>query len=187
MVTLREPASRAFSSYLYLRRHGLAAPTFIETAEREPALLNEGRYATHLRRYLGIFDPKVLHVTVFDDLQGDPQAFLDDITDWLEIGRHPVTAEQLAARLPASRARWPLLAATAKRAANWARRHDGAHLVGRIKRSALVEHVLYRELGDTRPTMSPDEVCYVRERLKGEIIGVEKEFDISLRQRWGWP
>jgi hypothetical protein len=186
MVTLRDPASRAFSSYLYLRRHGLAAPTFIETAEREPALIDEGRYATHLRRYLDSFDRQALHVAVFDDLETGPQAFLDEVTGWLGISRYTLSPEQLAARLPASRARWPLLAATAKRAANWVRSHDGADLVGRVKRSPLVERVLYQELGESRPTMSPDEVGYVRERLCGEVADVEEEFGIPLRQRWGW-
>ena len=33
MVTLREPVSRAFSSYLYLRKHGQAAATFRDTTK----------------------------------------------------------------------------------------------------------------------------------------------------------
>lgn len=186
MVTLREPASRAFSSYLYLQKHGLAAPTFIQTAEQVPTLLGEGRYATHLRRYLDSFDRKTLHIAVFDDLQTDPRGFLDDVTDWLEVGRHVVSPQQLEARLPASSARWLPLATAAGRAANWVRSHDGADLVGRVKRSELVHRVLYRPLGENEPRMSPDEVSYVRERLGREIAEVEEEFGLALRQRWGW-
>ena len=186
MVTLREPASRAFSSYLYLQKHGLAAPTFIQTARQVPALLGEGRYATHLRRYLRNFDRKSLHVAVFDDLQGDPQAFLDDVTDWLEVDRHLVSPQQLEARLPASGARWLPLAAAAGHTANWVRHHDGANLVGRVKRSKLVQRMLYRPLDDAKPTMSPEDVSYVRDQLSREIAGVEEEFGIALRQRWGW-
>jgi len=186
MVTLREPASRAFSSYLYLQKHGLAAPTFIQTAQRVPTLLGEGRYATHLRRYLRNFDGRSLHIAVFDDLQTNPQAFLDDVTDWLEVGRHVVGPQQLEARLPASSARWLPLAAAAGHAANWVRHHDGANLVGRVKRSKLVQRVLYQPLGDNGPTMSPDDVSYVRERLDQEIAEVEEEFGLVLRKRWGW-
>ena len=186
MVTLREPASRAFSSYLYLQKHGLAAPTFIQTAEQVPELLGEGRYATHLRRYLDSFDRKRLRIAVFDDLQADPQRFLDDVTDWLEVGRHVVSPRQLEARLPASGARWLPLATSAGRAATWVRNHNGADLVGRVKRSELVHRVLYRPLGDARPTMSAEDVSYVRERLDREIAEVENEFGIALRQRWGW-
>jgi hypothetical protein len=186
MVTLREPASRAFSSYLYLQKHGLAAPTFIQTAQQVPTLLDEGRYATHLRRYLRSFDRKSLHVALFDDLQSNPQAFLDEVTDWLEVGRHVVSPRQLEVRLPASSARWLPLAAAARQAANWVRSHDGADLVGRVKRSPLVQRVLYRRLGDARPMMSPEDASYVREQLGREVAEVEEEFGISLRERWGW-
>ncbi|HEV2451531.1 MAG TPA: sulfotransferase [Streptosporangiaceae bacterium] len=186
MVTLREPASRAFSSYLYLSKHGLAAATFRDTARTSPDLIDEGRYATHLRRYLRNFDRKALHIAVFDDLEDGPQAFLDEVTDWLNIERHAISPEQLEARLPASSARWLPLAVAAKRSANWVRRHDGAGLVGKVKRSALVQRTLYKPLGTGRPTISPEDIAFVREQLAGEIAGVEEEFGISLRQRWGW-
>ena len=186
MVTLREPASRAFSSYLYLQKHGLAAPNFIQTAQQVPTLLGEGCYATHLRRYLRSFNRESLHVAVFDDLQSNPQAFLDDVTEWLGVGRHVVGPQQLEARLPAASARWLPLAAAAGHAANWVRHHDGANLVGRVKRSKLVQRGLYRPLGDNGPTMSPEDVSYVRERLDQEIAEVEEELGMVLRKRWGW-
>ena len=186
MVTLREPASRAFSSYLYLQKHGLAAPTFIQTAQQVPTLLGEGRYGTHLRRYLRRFDRESLHVAVFDDLQANPQAFLNDVTHWLGVGRHVVSPQQLEARLPAASARWLPLAAAVGHTANWVRHHDGANLVGRVKRSKLVQRVLYRPLGDNGPTMSLEDVSYVRERLDQEIAEVEDEFGLVLRKRWGW-
>jgi Sulfotransferase domain len=187
MVTLRDPASRAFSSYLYLQKHGLAARTFVQTAQQVPTLLDEGRYATHLRRYLRSFDRRSLHIAVFDDLQANPQGFLDDVTDWLQVSRHVVSPRQLEARLPASSARWLPLAAAAGHAAKWVRSHDGANLVGRVKRSKLVHRVLYRPLGEHGPTMSPGDVSYVRERLDQEIAEVEDEFGLVLRKRWGWP
>ena len=186
MVTLREPAERAFSAYLYLSKHGEAAATFRDTARVAADLIDQGRYATQLRRYLRFFDRKSIHVGLFDDLQADPQAFLDAITDWLDVERHVVSPEQLEARLPASSARWLPLAAAAKRGANWVRSHDGADLVGRIKRSAVVQRTLYKPLGPAKPTMSADDIAFVREQLAAEIAGVEEEFGLPLRQRWGW-
>jgi Sulfotransferase domain len=186
MVTLREPASRAFSAYLYLRKHGLAAPTFRETAKASPEVLDEGRYATQLRRYLRYFRPDQIYVSLFDDLQADPQAYLDGVTGWLGIGQQRVAPEQLAARLPASRARWVPLAAVAKHGANWVRSRDGAAIVGRVKRSALVQRVLYAPLGDDRPVMSAEDAEFVRGELWQEVALVEEDFGIPLRQRWGW-
>lgn len=186
-VTLREPADRAFSSYLYLRKHGLARPSFRETADASPKLIDEGRYATHLRRYLRCFDAKALHVSVFEDLAADPQAYLDDITDWLGIERQVVPPGELGARLPASAARWLPAAMLVQRTADWVRRHDGAELVGRVKRSAVVQRALYKQLGEERPVMSPEDARFIREQLASEIADVEEEFGIPLRERWGWP
>jgi hypothetical protein len=187
MVTLREPISRAFSGYLYLRKHGLAAPTFRETTKTAPELVDEGRYATHLRSYLQYFKQERLHVALFDDLQADSQAFLDATTDWLGITRQELRAGQLRAQLPASQARWLPLAVLAKRGANWVRRHDGADLVGSLKRSAVVQRLLYRPLGDDRPEMPAEDVAFMHEQLDAEIAGVESDFGIDLRRRWGWP
>jgi len=85
MVTLRDPAERAFSAYLHRRKHGLTA-TFREDLETSD-LIEEGRYGTQLQRYLDCFGRQALHVAVFDDLRADPQAFLDGVTTWLQIDR----------------------------------------------------------------------------------------------------
>ena len=186
MVTLREPVARAWSSFLYLSKHGQAGPTFRETARNWPDLLDEGRYWTHLSRYLRFFGRPSLHVALFDDLEAGPQDFLDEVTGWLGVSRHELSPEALAARLPASGARWLPLAVLAKRGANWARRHDGAGLVGIIKRSPHVQRALYRPLGESRPTMPPEDAAFVREQLDAEIAKAEAELGIPLRQRWGW-
>jgi Sulfotransferase domain len=186
MVTLREPTARAWSAFLYLSKHGQAVGSFRETAKSSLDLLDEGRYGTHLRRYLRYFDRTSLHVALFDDLEADPQAFLDGVTDWLGVSRQVISPEQLDARLPAGRARWLPLAVLAKRGAGWARRHDGAGLVGAVRRSAGVQRLLYKPLGEDRPTMPPEDVAFVREELDAEVAEAEAELGIPLRQRWGW-
>ncbi len=186
MVTLREPIARAFSSYLYLAKHGEAAATFRDTTKTSPELLEEGRYATHLRSYLRYYSRESLHVALFDDLEADPQAFLDSTTDWLGISRLPLSPEQLEAQLPASKARWLPLAMLAKHGANWVRRHDGAGLVGSLKRSALVQRALYRPLGTDRPQMAPEDVAFMHEHLDPEMAALDREFGLDLRRRWDW-
>lgn len=187
MVTLREPISRAFSSYLYLAKHGEAAATFRDTTKTSPELLEEGRYTTHLRSYLRYYGRQAVYIGLFDDLQADPQAFLDGVTTWLQIDRLILAPEQLGIRQPASDARWLPLATVAKRAAIVARRHNGAGVVGRVKRSALVQRVLYEPLGDNRPVMPPADAAFVREQLEAEVAGAERQFGIPLRQLWNWP
>jgi Sulfotransferase domain len=186
MVTLRDPVERAFSSYLYLGRHGIAAPTFRETLQAQPGILDEGRYGTLLQRYLKYFDTSRVHVATFDDLEADPQRFLDDVTSWLGIAPLQLDEELRQPRLPASAARHQRLASLAQHTADWVRRHDGAKLVGRIKRSSLVQRALYRPLGADRPQVSPEDAAYVREELSGEVETVEEIFGLPLRKLWRW-
>jgi len=187
MVTLREPISRAFSSYLYLQKHGEAAATFRDTTKTSPELLEEGRYATHLRGYLRYFGRESMYIGLFDDLETGPQAFLDGVTDWLGVARLTLSPEQLEAQLPASKARWLPLAVAAKQGANWVRRHDGAALVGSLKRSAVVQRMLYRPLGEDRPQMAPEDVAFMHEHLDAEMAALDSEFGLGLRRRWDWP
>ncbi|MGI8576931.1 MAG: sulfotransferase family protein [Nocardioidaceae bacterium] len=186
MVTLREPSSRAFSSYLYMRKHGLGPSTFRRALQTYPELLEHGRYATQLRRFRGYADQGRLHISLFDDLQLDPQGFLDGVSSFLELPRVHLEPQLLAARLPASRARLVPLAWIARQTAGWVRSRDGARLVGRVKRSPTVQRLLYQPLGDEVPRMTAEDDAYIRERLAAEVQGVESDFGIPLRARWGW-
>lgn len=186
MVTLRDPVDRAFSSYLYAARHGLAEPTFRATLDANPEIVQEGCYATELRRYVDALGSANIRVAVFDDFARDPQGFLDDTTKWLGVQRMPLSVDQLAAQLPASRARFVPLAKIAKVAAGWVRDHDGANLVGRVKRARAVQRLLYSPLGADRPAIPQCDVAYLREIYEPQIAAVESEFGLKLRQRWQW-
>lgn len=186
MVTLRDPAERAFSSYLYYLKHGIEVGSFLEALETEPELLEHGRYATHLRRFSERFGPQCLHVAVFDDLVANPQRFVDNLTQWLGIDRVVLDEVQLATRLPAGRARSKMAARLARRAAEIVRERDGANVVGRVKRSSLVQRTLYKPLIDDKPVMTDDERAAVHEALGSEVAELDSVYGLDLARRWGW-
>ena len=191
MVTLRDPAERAFSSWLYALKQGAGdwGHTFADGLRTRPELLEHGRYATHLTRYLERFGRGRLHVSVFDDLVDDPQRFVDGVLAFLEIAPMTLPDDLLEARLPAGRARSALLARTARRAADLVREREGgggANLIGRVKRSPLVQKVLYQPLAGDRPEMTPEERAYVHEALGSEVAELDRLFGLGLAQRWGW-
>jgi hypothetical protein len=187
MVTLRDPVDRAFSSYLYMHKHGEQPGTFREALAGRPELLEHGRYASSLRRFLEFFDPDSIYVAVFDDLVADPQAFIDALTTWLGLEPMRIDPDLLEARLPAAKARFVPLARLVRQLADWARRHDAAELVGRVKRAKLVQNMLYTSFGEARPQLSEADRDYVRAELATEIADVEGLFGLDLRGRWGWP
>lgn len=186
MVSLRDPVERAWSSYLYMRKHGIGPDTFAEALRSRPELLDHGRYATGLDRFAEFLPRELIHVALFDDLTADPQGFLDGVTDFLEIDRQPLAAEDLGARLSAAKARSVFVASAARKAADWVREHDGARLVGSVKRSALVQRTLYRPIDRqaTRPT--EEDVMTVRTALAPEIDALEGKFGFRLREAWSW-
>ncbi len=186
MVTLRDPVDRAFSHYLYLRKRGPAPNSFRDALERWPGLIYLGRYATQLRRYLRHFDQNLIYVGLFDDLRRDPQDFLDRVLAWL--GAPPLTlgSTQRAPKLPASRPRSVQVAHAVQSSAKWAREHDHARLVGRLKRSTIVQRFLYAPLGEARPAVSEDDAAYIRKQLSSEITALEEMLGRALRQEWRW-
>jgi hypothetical protein len=186
MVSLRDPVERAWSSYLYMRKHGIGPDTFAEALRVRPELLDHGRYATGLDRFLELLPREQVHVALFDDLSADPQGFLDRVTDFLDVDRLPLAAEDLAARLPAARARSVRLASTARRTADWVREHDGARLVGAVKRSPWVHKLLYQPLDRQAVRPAPADVDTVRAALSPEVEALERTFGFPLREVWGW-
>ena len=187
MVTLRDPVARAFSGYLYMRKHGVFEGTFREALETRPGMFYHSSYATLLSRYLERYDRSVIHCAVFDDLAADPQSFVDETLSWLEVEPMQLTEKQLAAQLPASKARSLPLAKAAKQGANWARQHNAATIVGVVKRSPVVQKVLYARLTGDKPQLSDDDAAFVRKRLGPEMVRTEELLGIELRRRWGWP
>lgn len=186
MVCLRDPVERAWSSYLYMRKHGLGPDTFAEALRSRPELLEHGRYATGLDRFLERFPRDAVHVALFDDLVADPQRFLDDVTDFLGVDRMALTADELAARLPAARARSVRMAWLARRAADWVREHDGARVVGAVKRSSIVHRVLYAPIDRDAVRPAEEDVAAVRSVLEPEVSALERAFGLPLRESWGW-
>jgi hypothetical protein len=135
---------------------------------------------------LAHFPQDSIHIALFDDLLADPQSFVDDVTDFLGVARLPLEEKDREARLPAAAARAPHLAHAVRLAADWVREHDGARLVGAVKRSRFVHQALYRPID--KSAMRPDEadVAMIREALDDEVDALESKFGLPVRERWGW-
>lgn len=85
IVTLREPVDRSYSQYRALCKMGLIHGSF-EEALNHPRIAETNRYAFHLSEWVRLYGEN-LKVLLFDDLQRDPQGFLDRVCDFIGI-RH---------------------------------------------------------------------------------------------------
>jgi hypothetical protein len=96
IAILRQPAERAFSSFIHYRRDGMEpCEHFIDAIKQEKQglrdnwtfgrYLNEGFYFQALNRYLDYFDRSQLYITLMEDFQTDPKIILSNIFGFLAV------------------------------------------------------------------------------------------------------
>jgi hypothetical protein len=186
LVCLREPVDRAFSDYLDLVKNGQYDGPFSTALEVFPRLLDRGRYGTHLQRYLDRFPREQIHVSLFDDLRKDPQAYVDEVFTFLGVRRLELSPADLKSRMPAATPRSAAVAAWAKSAAKLAKRTGLARLRSRAKRSRLVRQALYRPYRDDRPTIDPALAAELRVGFVDEILRLDSMLGRPVSQGWGY-
>lgn len=186
LVCLREPVDRAFSDYLDLRKNGQFAGSFEDALDSYPRLLDRGRYATHLRRYLEQFPAEQLHVRLFDDLRGDAQAYADEVYAFLGIERLELAPAQLKSRMPAGTPRSTAAADAARSASRLAKRVGLRRVRSRVKRSTVIRQLLYRPYADDRPTMDPGLGAELRNGFAGEVDALDGLLGLPVSRRWGY-
>jgi hypothetical protein len=186
LVCLREPVDRAFSDYLDLRKNQQFDGCFEAALERFPRLLDRGRYATHLERYLELFPRVQLHVSLFDDLKSDPQAYADSVFDFLGVGRMELAPADRKSRQPAGVPRNAALASVAKSAARVVKRVGLSGLRSRVKRSRVVRQALYRPYRDDRPTIDPGLAADLRAGFAEEVQRLDAMLGTRIAERWSY-
>lgn len=186
LVCLREPVDRAFSDYLDLRKNRLFDGPLDEALDRYPRLLDRGRYATHLRRYTEVFPAEQLLVQLFDDLRADPQAYADQVFDFLGVARQVLPPSELRSRMPAGVPRSSAAATAAKSASQWAKRVGLRRLRSRVKRSTRVRQMLYRPYGEDRPVLDPVVAARLRGQFADEVAALDLLLGRSVASQWGY-
>lgn len=186
LVCLREPVDRAFSDYLDLVKNAQYDGPFAAALEKYPRLLDRGRYATHLQRYLDRFPRSQIHVSLFDDLRADPQAYADEVFAFLGVRRLELPPADLKSRMPAGRPRSGAVAAAARSASTLAKRVGLRRLRSRVKRSVLVRQALYRPYTDDRPTIDPALAAELRRDMAEEVLRLDSLLGRPVSEQWGY-
>ena len=96
IVILRHPAERAFSSFAHLVREGFETSSFEAGLEAEPQRIadkwaplwyyqDKGFYARQLKPYFELFDRQQIKVYLYEELQQDAIALIQDMYRFLEV------------------------------------------------------------------------------------------------------
>lgn len=89
IATLRHPIDRAYSSFsrtAAINSKDIRNPQskFLEKINRSPRLINHGKYATHIKRYLEYFSKDQMLILLYDDLP-NARDFLRKIYRFLNV------------------------------------------------------------------------------------------------------
>jgi len=106
---LRDPVERAYSNYLYSRRHGLEPESFGAALELEEernrnidpqwreirpwSYFRRGLYAEQLKPFFDLFGPGRIHCLVTEEAEMNPQKTLGEIFSFLGLDRTEVNLD----------------------------------------------------------------------------------------------
>jgi hypothetical protein len=145
ICVFRNPVDRIISLYRVKRAYGWIPWTFAEAIQRDPELMESGRYASTLKLWRQSFGAENVMASIYDDLWDDPQGFVDAIVDFVGIRRFSLSDWQYGFVHDSERMTQPrsyYRTRTATMVANWfkARRMDRAVIA--FKRSRFRHLVL---------------------------------------------
>lgn len=88
LVSLRNPVDRAYSQHIHNVRQGRLPPELFDFAKAvalNPSYLEQGLYATHLRRFLEYFPREQIHVMLYDDVKAAPDRVMEGLYRFLAV------------------------------------------------------------------------------------------------------
>jgi hypothetical protein len=186
VCTFRNPVDRVLSLYRLKRAYGLIPWNFEDALERDPELMESSRYGSHLGAWQRTLGSQVL-ATIFDDMQRDPQSYLDTLVDFVGIPRMKLAPAQ-AGRVLASEGmtqprsyRWTRGAAVL---ADWSKAHRLDTVVARAKHMGFMK--LFLGGGPAFPELSFSERLKLHERFRPEVEKLEAILNRDLTA-WKHP
>jgi hypothetical protein len=94
ICTLRDPVERLYSLFRYLRYRGSFGWDFENALIKDVEMVESARYAHYLKAWIADFGQKNVLVTIYDDIEREPQSYIDRIADFIEIPRFTLSTPQ---------------------------------------------------------------------------------------------
>jgi len=174
ICSLREPVERSYSHYKMLRAFaGLRG--FEESLNTLPDLIDCSRYPIHLRVWFDAFGEDNVLVVLYDDLEADPQFYIDRICEFIGAQRFDVSATRAGGQRvypspPAPRSR--ILGIAANKLFFWLKAHRCYSLLNAWNDSPLWN--LCFAGGEAYGRMNPATENYLRSLFRPDIDELER-------------
>ena len=180
ICSLRDPVQRAYSHYRLMNRDGWARGSFEETASN-PFIQESNRYAFHLKNWQARLGKDQVFVCLYDDLETNPQGYLDRICEFTGIPRiivegTSIEKERVHTVTHRPRNRW--IADSARKAQDRMRMRNWHRAIHRLEKLGLWS-VCFGG-GDEYPPLDAGLERRLRQQLRPEIEALEKLIDRDL-------
>jgi hypothetical protein len=181
VVIFRHPVQRLVSMYRMKRAYGMFGWSLEEALERDPELIASGRYATHLRHWQSLFSAEQIRICLYDELSGDPQAFVDRVAKHVGIARFSLQKAQREQIFSAGQLTVPrsfLATRAAVSMADWCKACRFDFVVAGVRNSSLMK--LFLGGGEPFPEVSSQTRAKITKLLMPEIEELEAMLDRDL-------
>jgi Sulfotransferase domain len=145
VCTFRNPVDRVVSLYRFKRAYGMIPWKLEQAISRDPELLESSRYATYLKMWQQTLGTKQVLPTVYEDLQQNPQSYVDALADFVGLPRFTLTPScvgNINSSLALIQPRNYYRARTASALADQLKARRLDFIVARVKNSTLLKLVL---------------------------------------------
>jgi len=188
LACLRNPVDRAFSNYVNDIKAGLISPkvSFREALSDRREYLQRGFYSQQLERFLRFFPRDKIHISIYENIAGNPLKFIQDIYRFIGVSDDFVPS-MLNARVNVARVpRFVVIEKVTNRVADILRRLGCGNFVWAVKRARLPDLLRWintrkRRKQDLR-IMFEDKI-WLYEQFRSEIESLEDLIGINL-DKW---
>jgi hypothetical protein len=174
VCTFRNPVDRVVSLYRLKRAYGWIRSTFEEALTNDPEFLESSRYAAYLKDWLTTFGDSQVMPTLHEDMQADPQGYLDKVVDFVGAPRVKLHPSQMAHVLTAEGMTEPRnysWTRTALLLAEWSKAQRLGKLVDTAKKLGAMK--LFIGGGQPFPELPTSQRARLRELFRDEVDELE--------------
>jgi len=177
LALLRDPVKRAFSNHMHEIIKGHIPPCCFEDGlENNPAYLEQGLYATHLRRWFDTFPRAQIKVMFAEDILADPDAAAASAFAFFGVSPGFDSAILHERRNESDRARLPMLRSGLRAGGDWLRRRGLENTLARIKATPPIAGLLRAnsiQVRDEIPPMRPDTIARLEAYFAPEMDALQ--------------
>ncbi len=174
ICTLRDPVVRLYSFYRLMRHNGWTRATLEQLTQNDSSAIEANRYAYYLGRWRQSFGTGRVLAALYDDLEADPQGFLNTVCEFIGIAPIALAGSPLLNKRVNRVTHGPKIMALAEKAWRLRQRLEarGARTAITLLRKAGVWRFSFRGGGEFGP-LDREVERKLRARFRPEVEALE--------------